>query len=92
VVMHVRDTVPPGNGASTNATEYKDWISDGKNGTNTSYDLPNTYTFTVPPVRPNTVYYLGFRAKNDAIFSVLQHERPHQHRAAGHSFLRRFGD
>ena len=70
VVMHVRDTVPPGNGASTNATEYKDWISDGKNGTNTSYDFPNTYTFTVPPVRPNTVYYLGFRAKNDAIFSV----------------------
>jgi hypothetical protein len=71
VVMHVRDTVPPGNGATTNATEYKDWVSDVKNaGPYANYDAPGNYTFTVPPLRPNTVYYLGFRAKNDSTFSV----------------------
>ncbi len=71
VVMHVRDTLPPGNGATTNASEYKDWISDAKNnGPYASYDVPGNYTFTVPPVRPNSIYYLGFRAKNDATFSI----------------------
>jgi len=71
VVLHVRDTVPPGNGISTNATEYRDWVTDGKNSTtNPSFDPPGTHNLTVPPVRPGTVYYLGFRAKNDATFSV----------------------
>ena len=71
VVMHVRDVLPPGNGISTNSIDYKDWISDAKNdGPYASYDPPNTYSFHAPPLRPNTVYYLGFRAKNDAIFSV----------------------
>jgi len=71
VVLHVRDTIPPGNGATTNVSDYKDWISDAKNdGPYASYDLPGNYTFTVPPVRPNTIHYLGFRAKNDATFSI----------------------
>jgi hypothetical protein len=71
VVMHLRDTIPPGNGISTNATEYRDWSTDLKNdGPYASYDAAGNYTFTVPPVRPNSVYYLGFRAKNDATFSV----------------------
>jgi hypothetical protein len=71
VVMYVRDTVPPGNGITVGASDYKDWASDVKNvGPYASYDLPGTYTFNVPPIRPGTVYYLGFRAKNDSIFSV----------------------
>lgn len=71
VVMHVRDTVPPGNGATTNATEYRDWTSDAKNNaTYGSYDAPGNYAFAAPPVRPGSAYYLGFRAKNDAVFSV----------------------
>ena len=71
VVMHLRDTIPPGNGINTNTAEHKDWISDAKNnGPYAIYDLPGTYTFTVPPVRPNSVYYLGIRAKNDSTFSL----------------------
>jgi len=69
VVMHVRDTVPPGNGVSS--SDYKDWASDAKNeGPYANYDLPGTYNFTVPPVRPGAAYYLGFRAKVDSLFSV----------------------
>ncbi len=71
VVLHVRDTVPPGNGVTINPSDYKDWASDLKNvGPYASYDLPGAYTFTAPPVRPGAVYYLGFRAKSDSIFSV----------------------
>ncbi len=71
VVLYLRDTVPPGNGVTAGPGDYKDWATDLKNGgPYTSYDLPGTYTFTVPPVRPGTVYYLGFRAKSDSIFSV----------------------
>lgn len=71
VVMHVRDTIPPGNGTTTAAGQYKDWASDAKNdGPYANYDPPGSYTFNVPPLRPGSVYYLGFRAKNDAIFSL----------------------
>ena len=71
VVMHVRDTVPPGNGANNSGSEYKDWQTDAKNsGPYANYDLPGAFTFTVPPVRPGTIYYLGFRAKIDSIFAV----------------------
>lgn len=71
VVLHLRDTIPPGNGSTTNAADLKDWASDAKNdGPYANYDLPGTYTFSVPPVRPNTTYYLGIRAKNDATFSL----------------------
>lgn len=71
VVMHVRDTAPPGNGATIAAAEYKDWASDKKTGGDyTSYTLPGTYTFGVPPLRPGTTYYLGFRGKSDSSFSV----------------------
>jgi len=69
VVLYLRDTIPPGNGA--NLTDIRDWITDQKNAIpNVSYDLPATYTFNIPPVRPGAVYFLGFRAKNDATFSV----------------------
>src|SRR5215468_7827760 len=71
VVMHMRDTLPPGNGNTTNQVEYKDWVSDAKNdGPYANYDAATTYTFSEPPVRPDTAYYIGFRAKNDAIFTV----------------------
>lgn len=71
VVLHLRDLVPPGNGADGSATEYKDWTSDQKNsGPYGNFDAPGTHTFRVPPVRPGSVYYLGFRAKNDAQFTV----------------------
>ncbi len=70
-VMYVRDTVPPGNGVTTAATDYKDWASDKKNsGPYANYDTPGTYALSVPPVRPGSVYYLGFRAKTDSTFSV----------------------
>jgi hypothetical protein len=69
VVLYSRDTVPPGNGANT--LDFKDWGTDGKHGAGyTSFDAPGTYTFAIPPVRPGVAYYLGFRAKNDANFSV----------------------
>jgi hypothetical protein len=71
VVLYFRDTIPPGNGSTTNTTDIKDWVSDDKNdGPYANYDLPGTYTFNVPPVRPDTTYYLGIRAKNDATFSL----------------------
>lgn len=69
VVMHVRDVVPPGNGIYTSGQQ--DWSSDYKNlGPYGSYDPPGTYNFTTPPLRPGSVYYLGFRAVSDATFSV----------------------
>jgi large repetitive protein len=70
VVMYVRDRVPPGQGATT--SDYKDWSDDNKNHSSAyaSYDPPGTYTFTNPPVRPGNTYFVGFRAVNDATFSV----------------------
>ncbi len=70
VVMYVRDRVPPGQGASV--SDYKDWADDNKNHSSAylSYDPAGTYTFTNPPVRAGNTYFLGFRAINDATFSV----------------------
>src|SRR4029077_10411886 len=70
VVMYVRDGVPPGQG--TSISDYRDWASDYKNHTSAyaNYDPPGTYTFHPPPLRPGISYYLGFRAVNDATFSV----------------------
>lgn len=71
VVLYLRDTIPPGYGSSNVLAQLKDWKSDNKdNATYPNFPLPGTYTLTVPPVRPNHVYYLGFRANNDASFSV----------------------
>lgn len=69
VVMYVRDITPPGQG--TLYYDYRHWQSDNKNfGPYATYDPPATYTFDTPPTRPNSYYYLGFRAVNDATFSV----------------------
>ncbi len=71
VVMHLRDELPPGNGTTTAASQYKDWTSDLKNsGPYGSFDPAGTYTFGVPPVRPGSVYYVGLRAKSDSTFSI----------------------
>jgi hypothetical protein len=69
VVMHVRDSSPPGQG--TLVTDYVDWQDDNKNHTTyPNYDPAGTHTIGCPPLRPGHTYYLGFRAINDATFSV----------------------
>lgn len=69
VVMYVRDTTPPGQG--TSVTDYRDWADDNKNhGPYGNVDPPGTTNFPCPPLRPGHTYYLGFRAVNDATFSV----------------------
>jgi hypothetical protein len=69
VVMYVRDTTPPGHGA--HVTDYRDWSDDNKNhGPYARVDPPGTTNLPCPPLRPGRRYYLGFRAVNDATFSV----------------------
>ncbi|HTD87104.1 MAG TPA: hypothetical protein VK850_11055, partial [Candidatus Binatia bacterium] len=71
VAMYIRDTVPPGNGATPNTFDIKTWYTDLRNSvTNGNYDAPMSYTFTAPPVRIGGIYYFGFRAVNDATFTV----------------------
>lgn len=71
VVVYVRDTVPPGNGASAAPADLKDWNTDAKNhGPYLSFDAPGTYSLTAPPLRPGAIYYIGVRAVSDASFSI----------------------
>lgn len=67
--MYVRDRVPPGQGSSI--SDYYDWSVDDKyHGPYQSYSSPGTYTFTCRPIRPGNTHYLGFRAVEDATFSL----------------------
>ncbi len=67
VITYIRDTIPPGNGVN----DLRDWSNDGKNhGPYPNLDLPGTYSFGVPPVRLDHVYYFGVRAVSDAVFSI----------------------
>jgi len=69
VWMYLRDVIPPGNGSS--GSDYRDWNTDTKNGgPYPSFDPPGSYTFNAAPVRPGRPLYLGFRAINDAAFTV----------------------
>jgi hypothetical protein len=69
VIMYVRDTTPPGQGTTT--TDYRHWTPDNKNhGPYPIIDPPGATNFACPPLRPGSAYYLGFRAVNDATFSV----------------------
>lgn len=71
VAMYVRDAIPPGNGISPSVSDIKTWYTDLRNAvTNASYDAPATYTFAAPPVRIGGTYFFGFRAINDATFTV----------------------
>jgi large repetitive protein len=70
-VMYVRDTIPPGEPYDGSSDNYRRWIRDNKNG-GPYFDYPDggTYTLTTPTLRPGNIYYLGFRAVNDASFTV----------------------
>lgn len=76
-MMFIRDTVPPGfhisSTVSTHGDSVTDWQSDSKNANGTQYaryDNPGSYTYTTPPLRPGTTYYVGVYAKTDSNFSV----------------------
>jgi hypothetical protein len=69
VVLHVRDMPPPGQGTAT--TDIRDWATDNKNeGPYPVFSSPGTYALTTPPLRTGVMYYLGFEATADSIFSV----------------------
>ena len=75
VVMHLRDTLPPGNGVNNGGTQYRDWTTDAKNtGPYGSFDAAGTYTFGVPPIRPGSVGPGKFSR-------VFNHPRPGWQRA-----------
>ncbi|MGA2556269.1 MAG: LamG-like jellyroll fold domain-containing protein, partial [Verrucomicrobiota bacterium] len=81
--MFVRDTVPPGDGnnpadfSNTNnnpgpgSTDLQTWNSDAKNeGPYPRFDTPGTAVLSTPPLRPGSVYYLGFWSPVDTTFAV----------------------
>jgi hypothetical protein len=71
VDVYLRDTIPPGNGNTGGASDYKDWRTDDKNQTTyITYSVPGTYPFNMPPIRPGATYFFGVRANNDSIFSI----------------------
>jgi hypothetical protein len=71
VELYVRDTSPPGRGYYSDWVPIRDWSSDSKNqGPYPGALVRGTHTFTPPPLRPGHTYYLGFRARSDAVFSV----------------------
>ena len=69
--LYVRDTVPPGEPFDP-YVGYRRWSRDTKNGgPYPDFPEPGSYTLTTPTLRPNTAYYLGFRAAGgDATFNV----------------------
>jgi hypothetical protein len=82
VVIWLRDTIPPGNNAdgletSDSGSLYygalHSWYFDNKNQgpySNVGHDAAGTYTFNTAPLRPGSTYYVGFKANNDATFSL----------------------
>ncbi len=65
VDLYLRDTVPPGNGATNGAT------SKPANAIYDSYYAGvGTVTVLASQIQPGHTYYLGFRANSDAAFSV----------------------
>jgi hypothetical protein len=85
VVLHMRDTIPPGQAPNPPRSDgydsVKDWADDNKNSGPyptsdpyglgvTAMDAPGAYVFSVPHIRPGSIYYLGFQAKSDATFNV----------------------
>lgn len=70
VVLYLRDTVPPGHGSDI--TDYRNDQKDQRTVTPSpfSFDAPGTYTINTPPLRPDTVYYIGVRAVSDAQFTI----------------------
>jgi hypothetical protein len=71
VVMWIRDSIPPGDGAYSAANGRIDWATDHKNqGPYPSYDPAGTHSLAAPQLRPGHTYFVGFRATGDATFSV----------------------
>jgi hypothetical protein len=71
VVMWIRDTIPPGDGANSAASGRIDWGTDHKNqGPYPSYDPAGTHTLAVPQLRPGHTYFAGFLANGDATFTL----------------------
>jgi hypothetical protein len=71
VELFLRDTSPPGRGLYGDWYPVRDWSTDAKNqGPYPSALARGTHTLAPPPLRPGYTYYLGFRAKSDAVFSV----------------------
>jgi hypothetical protein len=76
--LFIRDTVPPGDGASGSYYNYNSswgdavtWASDAKNkGPYPNFPSPGAAVLTVPPLRPGAIYYLGFWSDNDTTISV----------------------
>jgi hypothetical protein len=61
----------PGPWYSWQNQDLETWASDGKNeGPYPRFDSPGTCTLSTPPLRPGSVYYLGFWSPNDTTFSV----------------------
>ncbi len=70
VMMYVRDTIPPGE-PPLGIGGPVHWQTDNKNsGAQAPFDAPSTYDLPVPPLRPGSIYYLGFRALDDVTFAV----------------------
>lgn len=67
--VYVRDVLPPGEFYTVN--NVADWALDFKNqGPYPNYGTPGTYQINTPPLRPGSVYYLGFKATTDCTFSL----------------------
>jgi|GEM_PF-422376 len=68
-LMFVRDTLPPGD--TFNASTLADWSTDSKNqGFYLSVAEPGSHTLSTPPLRPGSVYYLGFRGTLDSTIDI----------------------
>jgi len=80
VNLWLRDTLPPGNrsdgletSSSTFSSGLRTWSSDNKNQgpySTAGQDAAGIYPFNTPPLRPGHTYYAGFRAANDASFTL----------------------
>ena len=82
VTLHLRDTVPPGNGtqlpsAPTSSTDrVVDADDDNKNNwfywasSNSGFQNPGSYDLKVPPLRPGHTYYVGIRGRLDGTFDL----------------------
>jgi hypothetical protein len=81
--LFVRDTSPPGDGQTLGdfssptynpgpgSTDLQTWNTDAKNqGPYPRFDSPGACNLSTPPLRPGSVYYLGFWSPNDTTFSV----------------------
>src|SRR4030095_8117423 len=71
LVMHLRDTLPPGNGEGNSQTLIRDWTTDKENKyAYGNFPNPATYTFGAGPVRPGKDLILGFHARKRSQFGV----------------------